>query len=78
MREFMSSEEVEQIKCFWEAALVGERMEEGYKIICKQHEYFYIEYKVKNNMYLSVRVFKNPDLLQPYLEQMKIQLPFER
>ena len=76
MREFMSSDEVEQIKCFWDSILVGVRMEGGFKMICKQHEYFYIEYKVKNNMYVGMRVFKNPDLLQPYLEQMKIQLPF--
>ena len=42
---------------------------------CKQHEYFYIEYKLKHDMYVGMRVFKNPDLLQPYLQQMEIKLP---
>jgi hypothetical protein len=75
MPEFLSSNEVAQIECFWEAELVGVRKEGAYMMICKQHEYFYIEYKVKHEMYVGMRVFKNPDLLQPYLEQMEIKLP---
>ncbi len=75
MYEFLGSDEMEQVEAFWGAVFVGERLENGIKIICKQLNDFYIEYKIKNEIYLDMRVFKNPDLLQPYLDKMLIQLP---
>ncbi len=75
MLEFLGSNEVAQVECFWEAMLIGIRKEGAYTMICKQHEYFYIEYKVKNEMFAGMRVFKNPDLLHLYLEQIEIKLP---
>jgi hypothetical protein len=45
-------------------------MEGEYKIECRQIGGFYVEYKISGNHYIDMRLFNNPDLLEPYLDQM--------
>lgn len=72
--QFSSLDERDQIEAFWEGSLVGERKDEDYRIVCMQIEDFYVEYLILGNIYKDMRAFKNPDLLQPYLEQMKVDI----
>ncbi len=51
-------------------------MEGELKIICKQIDGFYVEYKMLDDRYVDVRAFKNPDLLEPYLDNIVIKMPF--
>jgi len=37
---------------------------------CRQIDDFYVEYKISEHQCIDMRSFKNPDLLQPYLDQM--------
>jgi hypothetical protein len=49
---------------------VGERSNGEFKIECRQIDDFYVEYKMLGGHYIDMRSFKNPDMLQPYLDQM--------
>jgi hypothetical protein len=68
--EFNSIDEMEQIEAFWNGVLVGERSDGEFKIECRQIDDFYVEYKILNGQYIDMRSFKNPEMLQPYLDQM--------
>lgn len=68
--EFNSADEMEQIEAFWNCVVIGERSDGEFKIECRQIEDFYVEYKIKDHQYIDMRSFKNPDLLQNYLDQM--------
>lgn len=74
MNQFLAADVMEQLDCFLEAVSVGEREEGKYKIICRQYDDFYIEFKFLNGVFIDNRVFKNPDLLEPYLEQIIVKL----
>ena len=71
--KFNSLDEMEQIETFWEGVKIGIRLENGFVYECRQVDDFYIEYKKDETgtNYLDMRSFKNPDLLQSYLDQMK-------
>lgn len=68
--EFNSADEMEQIEAFWNGVLIGKRNEGEFIIECRQIDDFYVEYKIKEHQYIDMRSFRNPDLLQPYLDQM--------
>jgi hypothetical protein len=73
--EFIHIDEMEQIEAFWNGVLIGERPEGEFKFECRQIDDFYVEYKILNGQYIDMCTFKNPDLLQPYLDQMgKIEI----
>jgi hypothetical protein len=72
--QFNLSDEMEQIEAFWDGVLIGERKEHDYTIECRQINDFYVEYKKKDGMYVDMRSYKNPDLLDLFLDQMKIDL----
>jgi hypothetical protein len=73
--EFNSADEMEQIEAFWNGVLVGIRHEGAFEIECRQIDGFYVEYKIKDHQCVDIRAFNNPDLLQPYLDQMgKIEI----
>ena len=44
--QFLFADEQEQIEAFWAGTFVGERIEDGYTIICHHVDSFYVEYKV--------------------------------
>lgn len=68
--EFNSADELEQIEAFWNGVTVAERNDGEFKIECRQIDDFYVEYKKLDGQYRDMRSFKNPDMLQPYLDQM--------
>ncbi len=72
--QFCALDEKEQIVAFWEGTIVGERKEGEYRVVCKQIEDFYVEYLMLGNIYKDMRAFKNPDLLQPYLDKMPVNI----
>lgn len=67
---------MEQIELFWEAVHIGERKEDSYVLICRQIEDFYVEYKIdpNNEMYVDLRVFRDTSLIEPYLEQIPLDI----
>ena len=67
---FNTADEMEQIEAFWNGVLVGKRNDGEFEIECRQVEAFYVEYKISYGQYIDMRSFTNPDLLQPYLDQM--------
>lgn len=67
---FTSLDEIEQLEAFWQGTLLGERFDGEYRIVCKQIEDFYVEFLMLGDLYKDMRAFKNPDLLQPFLDQM--------
>lgn len=69
--QFNLLDEMEQIEAFWNGVLVGEVKEgELHTIECRQIDDFYVEYLKREGVYVDMRSFKNPDLLQRYLDQM--------
>ena len=67
---------MEQIELFWEAVHIGERKEDRYVLICRQIDDFYVEYKIdpNNEMYVDLRVFRDTSLIEPYLEQIPLDM----
>ncbi len=67
---------MEQIELFWEAVHIGERKEDKFVLICRQIEDFYIEYRIdpNNEMYVDVKVFRDTTLIEPYLEQVEVDI----
>ena len=74
--QFNRLSEMEQIELFWEAVHIGERKEDRYVLICRQIEDFYVEYKIdpNNEMYVDLRVFRDTSLIEPYLEQIPLDM----
>ena len=74
--QFNRLSEMEQIELFWDAVHIGERKDGGYVLVCRQIEDFYVEYKIDpdNEMYVDLRVFRDTSLIEPYLEQIPIDL----
>lgn len=71
LQEFIDLSETEQMEFFWNGVFVGEVREGEFKIACHQVEDFYVEYKILGGHYLDMRLFRNPDFLDPYLDQME-------
>jgi hypothetical protein len=44
----------------------------AFKIVCHQVDDFYVVYKILGGHYLDSYVFKDPNLLEPYLNQVDI------
>lgn len=70
--QFSILEETRQLEVFENGVYVGRITKNGFDYECRQIEYFYVEYRIDPNTcsHLSLRTFKSPDLLQPYLERM--------
>jgi hypothetical protein len=66
--QFNAADEMEQIEAFWDGALVGRIEKEGFLYECRQIDDFYVEYKIKDRQYIKFKSFRNPELLQPYLD----------
>lgn len=53
--------------------LIGQRFAGKSLIECRQVDGFYLEYKIPEKRLPSLRGFQNPDLLQPYLNEIDIE-----
>ena len=74
IHHFSTLDEMEQLEAFWEGSFIGERQDGEYRLVCKQIDDFYVDYLMLGEVYKNMRIFKNPDLLQPYLDQMPLNL----
>jgi hypothetical protein len=72
MDQFTRLDTMEQIEVFWNGVFIGELCDGEFKIVCHQIEDFYVEYKILGGHYLDSYVFKDPNLLEPYLNQVDI------
>lgn len=70
--EFSHLEGREQLEIFWSGVFVGELNYGDFRIVCHQVDDFYIEFKILGGYYLEAKIFTEPDLLEPYLEQIDI------
>lgn len=73
LSEFARLDKMQQIKRFWQGALIGQRLEGQSLIECRQIDGFYVEYKILEKHPLNLRCFQNPDMLQPYLNSIDIE-----
>jgi hypothetical protein len=69
---FIQLDRIEQMEAFWGGVFVGELCDGEFKILCHQIEDFYVVYKILGGHYLDSYVFKDPNLLEPYLNQVDI------
>lgn len=76
LAEFKCMDKRQQIKRFWSGVFLGQRFEGQYWVQCRQIDGFYVEYKIFENSSRNLRLFQNPDLLQPYLHNIDIQALF--
>ena len=72
LQEFVALDGMEQLEVFWSGEFVGELNDGEFRMLCHQVNDFYIEFKILGGHYLDVRIFKNPDMLAPYLDQIDI------
>jgi len=72
LQHYIQLEGMEQLEIFWSGEFVGELSDGEFRMICHQVNDFYIEFKILGGHYLDMKTFKNPDLLEPYLEQIDI------
>jgi len=72
LQDFTQLDEMEQLEIFWNGEFVGELSDGGFRMICHQVNDFYIELKILGGHYLDMKTFKDPDLLEPYLDQIDI------
>lgn len=72
IQQFSLLNELEQQESFWKGIEVGARRSGNFVIECRQIDDFYIEYHVLGGHYINIRCFKNPDFLEPYLENINI------
>jgi hypothetical protein len=72
LHDFVQLEAMEQLEIFWSGEFVGELRDGQFRMVCHQVNDFYIQYKILGGHYIDMKVFKNPDLLEPYLEQIDI------
>lgn len=72
--EFKMLDEMEQIETVWESVLLGKRKDEQYDYELYQIDAFYAELRyVKNEKVVTaLKTFANPDLLEPYFDQINI------
>lgn len=63
----------DQVEIGLDGVHVGERQSElGVDVVCKQIDNFYVEFAKCETGWKYMRSFKNPDLLEPYLDQINI------
>jgi hypothetical protein len=72
LKDFLHADEMEQVEVFWNGTFVGSRRDGGFVIECRQVNDFYVEYTILGGHYIDMHVFKDPELLQPYLDQVDI------
>lgn len=72
LQDYFQLDEMERQEIFWSGEFIGELRDGEFRMVCHQVNDFYVEYKILGGHYLDSRVFKNPDLLQPYLGQIDI------
>ena len=72
LQEFVALDGMEQLEVSWSGEFVGELNDGEFRMLCHQVNDFYIEFKILGGHYLDVRIFKNPDMLAPYLDQIDI------
>ena len=70
--QFTKLDALERREIFWNGVFVGELSEGEFRMVCHQVEDFYVVCKMLGGHYLGMSVFKNPELLEPYLEQVDI------
>ena len=70
--QFNMMDEMEQQEIIWDSQFIGERTDETFVYKCYQYNDFYIETKrhIENDVLVGLRSFRNPDLLQPYFDNM--------
>ncbi len=54
--QFLAADEEEQVSAFWDGVFVGERTEDGYTIVCHQHQSFYIEVKLVTTEWMEKKI----------------------
>ena len=74
MDQFIWLEETEQMEIFWSGVPIGELRDGQFKMVCHQVDDFYVEYKILGGHYLDLHVFKDPGLLELYLNQVEIPI----
>jgi hypothetical protein len=77
MQEFLEGDEMEQAEALWEYGVhIAEREDEVHRFILYQLNAFYVEawYHKEYNVLRKFNVFDDMEQLQPYLEQIKIQV----
>lgn len=72
LQDFVRLDGMEQLEIFWNGEFVGELCDGEFRMVCHQVNDFYIEFKILGGHYLDVRTFRNPDMLEPYLDQIDI------
>lgn len=72
LQDFTQLDGMEQLEIFWSGELVGELSDGEFRMICHQVNDFYIEFKILGGHYLDMRTFKDPNRLEPYLDQIDI------
>ena len=70
--DFIYLDEMQQLEIFWRGTFVGELCDGEFRMICHQVNDFYVEFKILGGHYLDMHSFKDPNLLEPYLEQIDI------
>jgi hypothetical protein len=69
---FICLDPLEQMEVFWSGVFVGELSEGEFKMVCHQVDDFYVEYKILGGHYLDLYVFKDPHMIEAYLNQVAI------
>jgi hypothetical protein len=72
LQQFVELDGMEQLEAFWSGNFVGELNDGEFRMVCHQVNDFYIEFKILGGHYLDMKIFKNPDHLEPYLGQIDI------
>jgi hypothetical protein len=76
LEQFQLLDEARQAETIWEGSFIADREDEGYKILLYQVDAFYVEvfYDKASNAIQRHFAFSSTDLLEPYLEKIKILL----
>ncbi|HWI90374.1 MAG TPA: hypothetical protein VNT20_03825 [Flavisolibacter sp.] len=72
LQDFKQLDGMDQLEIFWSGEFVGELSDGEFRMICHQVNDFYIEFKILGGHYLNMRTFKDPNQLEPYLDQIDI------
>lgn len=72
LQDFIALGGMEQLEVFWSGVFVGELNNGEFRMVCHQVNDFYIQAKILGGHYLELKTFRNPSLLEPYLEQIDI------
>lgn len=72
LQKYIQLDGMEQLEIFWSGNFVGELSDGEFRMICHQVNDFYIEFKILGGHYLDMKTFKDPSLLEPYLDQIDI------